>query len=69
MPPNKAASIKSDPRRARIIMAPDGDTLARIPYGDQQLQIRYDFVQEKLGVAKGAIDKAIATLQEERRWG
>ena len=50
-------------------MVPDGDTLARIPYGDQQLQIRYDFIQEKLGVAKGAIDKAIATLQKERRWG
>ena len=69
LPPTKAASIKSDPRKARVIMVLDGDTLAKIPYGDQQLQIRYDFIQEKLGVAKSAIDKPIAALQEERRWG
>ena len=52
LPPSKAANIKSDPRKARIIMVPDGDTLARIPFGDQQLQIRYDFIQERLGVAE-----------------
>ena len=69
LPPAKAASIKADPRKARIIMVPEGGTLAKVAYGEQQLQIRYDFLQEKLGVAKPAIDKAIATLQEEKRWG
>ena len=65
----RAANIKSGPRKAGVILAPEGETLARIPFGEQQLQIRYDFINEKLGVAKGALDKAMAALQEERRWG
>jgi hypothetical protein len=69
VPPTKAANIKSDPRKARVILAPDGETLARVPVGEQQLQIRYDYINEKLGVAKGGLDKAMAALQEERRWG
>ena len=69
LPPAKAGNIKSDPRSARVILAPEGETLARIPFGEQQLQIRYDFINETLGVAKGGLDKAMAALQEERRWG